>query len=72
MQMWHVPEVADLHVQLGHALVDVLARSGPPVQHERRRLGIGGKVAADDKIGLPLRTLELDLNVALLLVILDK
>ena len=70
--MKHVPEVADLHVQLGHALADVLARRGPAVQLERRGLGVRREGAADDAVGLPLRALELDLDMALFLVVLDE
>ena len=70
--MCHAPEVADLHVQLGHALIDVLSRGRPSVQHERRRLGVGREIATDDKIRLSLRTLELNLNVTIFLVVLDE
>lgn len=61
-----------MHIKLGHALVDVLARSGPTVQHEWRRLGVGREIAADDQVRLPLRTLQFNLDVALLLVVLDE
>ena len=61
-----------MHVKLGHALVDILSGSRPTIQHERRCLGVGREIAADDQVGFPLRTLEFNLDVALLLVVLDK
>ena len=70
--MQDVPEIVHLDVQLRHFGVDVLAGRSPAVEHERRALGGGGEVAADDEIGLALRAFELNLNVTLLLVVLDE
>lgn len=44
----HEPEVADLDIQLGHAGVDFLSRSGLAVQRKRRCLLVAMEHAADD------------------------
>ena len=61
-----------MDIQLRHARVDFLPRRTLAIEGKGCGLRVAGKLTTDDKIGFALGALELDLDMALVLVVLNE
>jgi hypothetical protein len=61
----YIPKIADLHVELLHTAVDLLTRRRLAVDSELIALRPSTQSSPDDKVGLALGTLQLNLDVTI-------
>jgi hypothetical protein len=68
----HLPKILNLNVQLGHMVLDLLPSGRLAVQEERRLVVLRGQCPLDNQVALTRRSFQLNLNIAIGSIVLDK